>query len=126
MLAVYKTTLKIADEQKVEMQKGSRIVKVGEQDGTLTLWYTCDPEAELTDETFYVIGTGQQLPDTFPGLYVGSVQIGDYKVDTPPQMVWHVFFKRKPNVQQGKTVVAQVNPNDDGAPVGKRGGENGA
>jgi len=123
MITVFKTVLEITDEQKIPMQQGSRITKVGEQGGKLTLWYICDPEAEINDETFYVVGTGQQLPDTFPGTYVGSVQIN---VEGAREMVWHVFFKRKPNVQQGKTVVAQINPNDPGAPVSTRGSDNGA
>jgi hypothetical protein len=126
MITVFKTTLKIEDEQKVKMQQGSRIVKVGEQQGKLTLWYVCDPEAEMVEETFYVVATGQQMPDTFPGAYVDSVQVGDFKVDTPPQMVWHVFFKRKPNVNRGKTVIRRVNPNDDGADIDVRGEGNGA
>jgi len=111
MIAIFKTTLKIEDEQKVEMQKGSRIVKAANQHGKITLWYVCDPEAELTDETFYVVGTGQQLPDTFPGQYVDSVACEEF--------IWHIFFKQKPNVQRGKPIVA---PNDDGAPTGERNG----
>lgn len=118
MISVFKTTLKIEDEQKVPMQRGSRILKVAEQNGKVTLWYLCDCEAELTDETFYVIGTGQQLPDTFPGNYVGSCKCEEF--------IWHVFFKQKQNVQRGKTIVAEVNPNDDGADVGTRGNGNGA
>ena len=112
MLAVYKATLKILDEQKIELQKGSTIIKVGEQEGHIVLWYMCDPERELAPQTFYVIGTGQQIPDTFPGLYIGSVQIGDFNVTTPPQMVWHVFFKQQPNVKRGKPIVAT--PKGDG------------
>lgn len=115
MISVFKTTLEVTDEQKVPLQEGSAIIKVAEQHGKITLWYVCDPEAELTEETFYVVGTGHQLPDTFPGKYVDSVQIDPF--------VWHVFFKQKPNVK--KPIVAEVNPNDPAADVSKRGGDNG-
>lgn len=118
MITVFKTVLKIEDEQKVEMQQGSRILKVANQRGKITLWYMCDPEAGIVEETFYVLGTGQQMPDTFPGLYVASVECEEF--------IWHVFFKKKPNVQRGKTVIKQINPNDDGADVGTRGEDNGA
>ena len=115
MLSVYKTTLEITDEQKVTIQKGSSIVKIGNQNGKLTLWYICDPEAELVEETFYVVGTGQQLPDTFPGMYVDSVinEPTDTSLDgverNAPRdgLVWHVFFKRKPNVQRDKPIVVE-------------------
>ena len=97
------------------MQKGSSIVKVGNQNGKLTLWYICDPEAELVEETFYVINTGQQLPDTFPGMYVDSVINEPWESEdgirdrnaTGDGEVWHVFFKRKPNVQRGEPVVVE-------------------
>ena len=105
MLTVFKTTLEIADEQKVELQKGSLIVKVGVQEDIVTLWYICDPEAELVKETFYVIATGQQVPDTFPGQYIDSVQKSNGNV-------WHVFFKKRPSVQRGTPVVAD--PDDTG------------
>ena len=115
MLSVFKTTLEITDEQKVTMQKGSSLVKVGNQNGKITLWYICDPEADLVEETFYVIGTGQQLPDTFPGLYVDTVQVQNFEEELDGQgsvrpgeiFVWHVFFKRKPNVQRGEPIVAE-------------------
>lgn len=124
MISVFKTTLKITDEQKVELQKGSSIFKVDDRPEGITLWYLCDPEAELVEETFYVIRTGQQLPDTFPGLYIDSVET--YEKDDPKTLdetiTLHIFFKKRPNVQRGKTVVAEVNPNDDGAPTGERNG----
>ena len=118
MINVFKLTLEIKDEQKVQLQKGSSILKCEEQHDKITLWYLCDPEAELSEETFYVVGTGQQLPDTFPGLYVGTAQVGP--------LVWHVFFKKKPNVQRRQPIVATPNPNDDAASVSKRGNDNGA
>lgn len=116
MLTVYKVTLEIANEQKVELQKGSSIIKVGEQDGHIVLWYICDPERNLDQQTFYVVGTGQQLPDTFPGVYVGSVQIYDMPDANDPvrtsEHVWHVFFKKRPNVQRGRPIV--TTPKGDG------------
>ena len=130
MINVFKTTLKIQDEQKVSMQQGSRILKVDTQfseDDPITLWYMCDPEAELVEETFYVVGTGQQLPDTFPGMYVDSVQVHEVIAEhivgggcDGRTLVWHIFFKKKPNVQRGKTVIKRINPNDDAADVGER------
>ena len=122
MISVFKTTLEVSDEQKVTMQKGSAIIKVAEQRGKITLWYVCNPEAELVEETFYVIGTGQMLPDTFAGAYLNSVQMYDPTdpalEHSPREFVWHVFFKQHPNVQRGKPVVAD--PNDPAADVGKR------
>jgi len=121
MITVYKTTLKIVDEQKVAIQEGSAIIKVAEYDGKITLWYVCDPEAPLTEETFYVISDGQQLPDTFPGRYVDTVQLTTAmpEPENPTEFVWHVFFKQKPNVQ--KPIVA--NPNDPGQAHTREGGK---
>lgn len=118
MLSVFKLTLKTIDEQKIQIQKGSSILKVANQRDKICIWYMCDPERELIEETFYVVGTGQQVPNTFPGLYIGSVAIDVF--------IWHVFFKRRPNVQRGKTIVATPNPNDPGqAQKRDQGGNNG-
>lgn len=120
MLTVFKTQLEITDEQKVELQQGSSIVKIDVQDGQLTLWYLCDPERELVEETFYVVGTGQQLPDTFPGIYIDTVEMHHFEEDPDGQgglgqsFIWHVFFKRRPSIQLGKPIVATRNPNDPG------------
>ena len=115
MQTIHKQTLELKDEQVIRLPVGALLLSCQNQNGELTLWYSFDA-GETEDEavTFYVIGTGQLTPDTFPGRFFKTVQVADF--------VWHVFFKPLPPLQRGKPIVA--NPNDAGASK-TRGNDNG-
>lgn len=110
MKTIHKVPLEIAAEQIVALPIGAGLLDCQNQDGELMLWYTFDVAyaSEPAEEvTFYVIGTGHSYPDTLPGKYFRTVQIG--------RLVWHVYFKPLgpgPAVQR-KPIV--VDPNAPGA-----------
>ena len=82
MKRIYKYTLNIIDKQKIKMPYGSMILHVDMQNENLCLWAEVDTEAPQEEETFYVRGTGQPIPDD-DAYYVGSA-VGSV-------LVWHVY-----------------------------------
>ena len=111
MNVIHKQVLSIVDEQIVRLPVGSAPLTCQMQGGALCLWYArAVGSIEEEDVTFYVIGTGNEFPDTFPGKYFCTVQDG--------ALVWHIFIKPLPPLQKPKPIVA---PTDDGADTGKRG-----
>lgn len=82
---IYKYVLELG-EQFVKMPIGSvpLDVQVDAKNGAITLWALVDPQAELQEVRFDVVGTGHSLPDSCsPNFYLGTVQQGPF--------VWHVF-----------------------------------
>ncbi len=112
MNVIHKVTLQIIDEQVVSLPVGSALLDAQFQGDALNLWYARNVGSiEEEEVTVYVIGTGNEFPDTFPGKYFKTVQQGP--------LVWHVFFKPLAPRPQPKPIIA---PTDDGAPTGERGG----
>ena len=66
---------------RVQMPKGARPVKVGEQAGLLFLWAIVDPCVERVSVPIVLVGTGQPSPSNG---YVETVLVHD-------QWVIHVF-----------------------------------
>ncbi len=81
MRCIYKYRLPHFWIQSVEMPKGSRVVHVGQQDGTPTLWVLVDTEAPTCSRLFKVMGTGGEIDKT-------DVYLGTCFVD---RFVWHIF-----------------------------------
>lgn len=81
MKVIYKYPLEV-DVCTIELPVFCKVVCVHEQNGVPTLWIEQDTKLRTVDTTFYVVGTGQELPDA---AYVGTCFIGSY--------VWHVYKK---------------------------------
>jgi hypothetical protein len=81
---IWKFVLRITDEQHIEMPMGPEFLAVQFQGGQLCLWALVEPENALHPHRFYIVGTGNPMPDDF-GLYIGTVQ----QPGLP--LVWHVF-----------------------------------
>lgn len=85
---VYKFPLKFYhDQQKIMIPKGSRILKVDEQDEVLTMWVLCDPSQPEEYVRLEVWGTGENLPE------LGRLEYRHH-LDTVVMsfgLVWHVF-----------------------------------
>lgn len=85
MRIIWKFPLKLGS-QPLKVPKGSRILTVQIQHGTLMLWALVDPQAIVPFrlDTIHVIGTGNDLPDVVEKFeYIATVQEGGF--------VWHVF-----------------------------------
>lgn len=82
MRTIWKYELRIADEQKVRMPQGSRILSVGNQNGTICIWALVHSDSPLSDRKIRMYGTGYPCYES-SGNFVGTVQDGP--------LVWHVF-----------------------------------
>jgi hypothetical protein len=67
----------------IDLPKDSKVVCVHEQNLVPTLWIELETSNEMAFETFFICGTGQQLPED--GKHVGTCFIGPN--------VWHVYQK---------------------------------
>ncbi len=88
MKTIYKYYLKLAGSTVIELPIGSRILSVGNQRGDICIWAEVDTVSPYTgkepiteDIKFYVIGTGESVPDNLK--YLGTVIIEPF--------VWHVY-----------------------------------
>jgi hypothetical protein len=83
--SIWKFTLRVADEQGVEMPEGAQILTVQNQGEWLILWAKVNPDARAVKRRIWVVGTGHPMPDVFGLAYIGTVQQAD------GALVWHVF-----------------------------------
>lgn len=84
MRSIWKFPLLVVGEQVISVPVGSVPISAQFQRGTLCLWAFVETEAETVEQTIHIYGTGGLLPDDDPGIYVGTVQEGDF--------VWHVYW----------------------------------
>ena len=102
MKRIHKQALEFAKEEQVlTLPKNATLLDAQAQENRLTVWYMFD--ADDQDEaplTIYVVPTGGELPDTFPGVYWRTIQTAGY--------VFHIFLK----IVTPRPVTA---PNDPGA-----------
>lgn len=82
MITIYKYTLKIADEQTIDLPEGTEFLHAGEQQGKLRIWVTHDTDATLKPHKFFIFGTGEPVHEK-ARQYLATVQIDC--------LVWHVF-----------------------------------
>lgn len=89
MKKVFKYDLPVeGGPQTVFMPRGSQILHIGHQGdpAMVCIWalvHTGEPAAIA--KTFYVVGTGQELPEPSRWTFVGTVNYH------PVPLVWHVF-----------------------------------
>jgi hypothetical protein len=88
-LRIYKYELEITDAQRVRLPKGSTILSVQDQGGTLCLWALCDITQEDSTRYVYIVGTGNSAGVSEHSTYVGTVQM------MGGRLVWHVFAGRE-------------------------------
>jgi hypothetical protein len=104
MQTIWKYELKVTDEQTVDMPSGAMILSVaavelgwdsGAIGAVLTVWARVDSEQPMEARTFFVVGTGNQMPKKGT-VYLGTVQM--------PPFVWHVFYEPTFVEMIGKTL----------------------
>ncbi len=69
----------------IYMPIGAEIACLQKQHGKPKLWAIVDNLNPLEEREFYIIGTGQNIPQDKPALYIGSWAAMD------DNMVWHLF-----------------------------------
>lgn len=108
MRTIWKYRLQVADAVKVPMPAGSKVIKVGVQDGELCAWALVSPPSGAEHDGhdihgtqgeiryFRIVGTGNPIPENILGLkYLDTVFMGHY--------VWHVFI-----VQTAEEVLGEL------------------
>jgi hypothetical protein len=82
-ITVWKTPLKIDHLQTIEVPEGAEFLCAAAQDGTPTLWYTCNPAHKREFRTIMMVGTGHVMMDE--GKYIGTVFLNN------GTLVFHIF-----------------------------------
>ena len=72
-------------EHMKELPDGWRALDAALQDGVPTLWFTCDPDAELVPTRFWLCASGYETPEE-PARFLGTMQFS-------PKNVWHLFVE---------------------------------
>lgn len=84
---IFKYPLKAQDSQEVELPYGAQILSVQAQRDDVYVWALVDPIAPTYLQTFYVIGTGNPIPDSFClATHLGTVQL------LGGSLVFHIFL----------------------------------
>jgi hypothetical protein len=82
---IFKFPLELKDKQVVKMPRGAQVLSIQMQNGKKTIWALCPvPDAVQEDRTFFIFGTGHDLPESATAkTFVATVQEGNF--------VWHIF-----------------------------------
>lgn len=88
MKVIYKYRLDITDCQNILLPKDSALLSVKMQHGTMCLWALVDTSNPVEYQEFYVIGTGNPIPEKVikNANFLSTVLDGSF--------VWHVFVKK--------------------------------
>lgn len=81
-MKIYKFTIPLHSKTFAYMPKGANIISCQNQDGKITLWAICNPDAEKEKRFFAVVNTGEDFSNVSLN-FISTVQIGTY--------VYHVF-----------------------------------
>ena len=82
MRTIYKYTIPITPRWEITMPRGAEVRHVREQNGQITVWVELNPQVDDEEvKTFFVVGTGHEIPDA--SRYLGSAFVGYY--------VWHIY-----------------------------------
>lgn len=84
-MRIWKWTLAVTDKQTLQMPAGAKLLTVQMQGEAPQLWALCDETAPKMPRLIAIHGTGNPMPDEWPGEYVGTFQIHG------GALVFHVF-----------------------------------
>lgn len=84
-MRVWKYLLLFTGQNTIEMPIGSQVLSTQLQDGKICLWVKTPDETFEEQRSFYVLGTGWEIPDECKD-FIGTVQDRGF--------VWHVFERK--------------------------------
>lgn len=85
MATIWKFPFSVIDDRLViEMPRGALPLSVQVQHNQPTLWAIVDPEAEIVNHRFCLVGTGHSTPENV-GRFIGTFQMFD------GSLVFHLF-----------------------------------
>jgi len=79
-MRIFKYTLKLTDEQLIEIPRNHKILTAQMQGGRVCVWAAVEIEGDKVFRNFIIVGTGYDMPDEG---YIATVQDGN--------LVWHIF-----------------------------------
>jgi hypothetical protein len=85
MHAIFKYPFDVADDVRLEVPKGARILTVQEQAGRACAWALVDPGAPISSKDLLIRGTGQPVDAEELGEYLCTFQMHGGR------LVFHVF-----------------------------------
>lgn len=88
-MRIYRYDLACEPEQTIQVPQDCEILSVDSRDGGITMWMAVDPEAPLVEQTFRVVATGEDMPDYFECMFIGTVVLR-YSM---AEIVYHIFVK---------------------------------
>lgn len=85
MQTIWKTALKVADEQEIEVPSGAEFLTARDQKEEVCIWFRCDPDAPKVNRRISIRGTGHSAPSSEDGRYLGTAFL------LGGSLVFHVF-----------------------------------
>ncbi len=87
MRTIHKFVLVPGNETRIKLPRSAKVLAVQVQYGNPQVWVELDTAIQGDWETrsFFVFGTGHQIPDHFQGQYVGTFQLDN------GELVFHVY-----------------------------------
>lgn len=74
---------------RIDLPVGAKILRVGEQHGSLRIWALVNPNVPKVTREFYIVGTGQIFYHRRDDVHLGTV------VMPGGIFVWHVFERAR-------------------------------
>ncbi len=84
MRTIFKYSIKLTDEQRIEMNTGAKILCVQLQGGQPCIWAEVEDPITLESVPIFIIGTGNPMPIEATR-YIGTVQ------QFNGGLIWHVY-----------------------------------
>lgn len=81
---IFKYSLEIVQEQRIEMPAGCKVLGLQMQRGVPALWVEIDPKEPMISYRIRMVGTGHDF-DAYALHYLGTVQDGP--------LVWHYYWE---------------------------------
>lgn len=85
-MRIWKWSLRVVDEQTLELPEGAQILDVQIQDRMPQLWALVDSTRPKRPRKIAIYGTGHPVPDN-PGTYIASFQMNG------GALVFHAFVR---------------------------------
>ena len=84
MSTIWKYTLDIGIATAINLSRNARVLHVGQQEGTVTIWISLDPvSTDVSERLYHIVGTGWSEENLDRWTHVGTAIVGEF--------VWHVF-----------------------------------
>lgn len=85
MKTIWKSVLALTDMQIIKVPEGAIFLSTAIQNNQICIWYAVDDRAKLVGANIYIFGTGNPIPATFDGKFIGTVLMHN------DMFAWHIY-----------------------------------